>query len=97
MNSDPTLLVLASLAGGDKHGYAVMEDVERFAGVCLGPGTLYGAITRLEQRGLIRPLKSAGTRRQPYALTMAGRKQLEQQLSGLSQVVKTGLKRLRHA
>ncbi len=57
--SDPTLLVLASLAEGDKHGYAMMEDIQRFAGVRLGPGTLYGAITRLEQRGWIRPLKSA--------------------------------------
>ena len=48
--SDPVLLVLASLAEGDKHGYAMMEDIERFAQVRLGPGTLYGAITRLEQR-----------------------------------------------
>ncbi len=67
--SDPTLLVLASLAEGDKHGYAMMEDIERFAGVRLGPGTLYGAITRLEQRGWIRPLKAAEDRRQPYTLT----------------------------
>ena len=56
--SDPTLLVLASLAEGDKHGYAMMEDIERFAGVRLGPGTLYGAITRLEERGWIGPVKS---------------------------------------
>ena len=46
--SDPTLLVLASLADGDKHGYAMMVDIRGFAGVDLGPGTLYGAITRLE-------------------------------------------------
>ena len=44
---DPSLLILASLAGGDKHGYAMMEDIEAFAGARLGPGTLYGAITRL--------------------------------------------------
>jgi DNA-binding PadR family transcriptional regulator len=94
--SDPTLLVLASLAGGDKHGYAMMEDIQRFAGVRLGPGTLYGAITRLEQRGWIRSVKSPDDRRQPYALTSAGRQHLEQQLSGLSQVVRTGLRRLRH-
>jgi len=95
--SDPALLVLASLAGGDKHGYAMMEDIHRFAGVRLGPGTLYGAITRLEQRGWIRPLKSSDDRRQPYTLSAAGRQYLEEQLSGLSQVVRTGLKRLRHA
>ncbi|HTW67510.1 MAG TPA: helix-turn-helix transcriptional regulator [Bryobacteraceae bacterium] len=93
--SDPNLLVLASLAEGEKHGYAIMEDVERFAGVRLGPGTLYGAITRLEQRGWIRPVKSAADRRQPYGLTAEGRRHLEEQLSGLNKIVKTGLKRLR--
>jgi DNA-binding PadR family transcriptional regulator len=95
--SDPTLLVLASLADGDKHGYAMLEDIERFAAVRLGPGTLYGAITRLEQRGWIRPLKSAEDRRQPYTLTAHGRRHLEEQLSDLNQIVRTGLRRLRHA
>jgi DNA-binding PadR family transcriptional regulator len=95
--SDPTLLVLASLADGDKHGYAMMEDIQRFAGVRLGPGTLYGAITRLEERGWIRPLKSAADRRQPYTLSADGRRHLEEQLSELNQVVRTGLRRLRHA
>ena len=46
--TDPTILVLSSLAGGDKHGYSMMRYIEAFAGVRLGPGTLYGAITRLE-------------------------------------------------
>ena len=95
--SDPSLLVLASLADGDKHGYAMMDDIERFAGVRLGPGTLYGAITRLEQRGWIHPVKSAQDRRQPYTLTAEGRRCLEEQLSELNQIVRIGLKRLRHA
>jgi DNA-binding PadR family transcriptional regulator len=94
--SDPSLLILSSLAEGDKHGYAMMEDIERFAGVRLGPGTLYGAITRLEERGWIRPVPSED-RRQPYTLTSAGRAYLEEQLGGMEKVVKTGLKRLRHA
>jgi DNA-binding PadR family transcriptional regulator len=94
--SDPNLLILSSLADGDKHGYAMMEDIERFAGVRLGPGTLYGAITRLEERGWIRPVPS-DDRRQPYTLTSAGRAYLEEQLGGMEKVVKTGLKRLRHA
>ena len=94
--SDPALLVLASLANGDKHGYAMMEDVQRFANIRLGPGTLYGAITRLEQRGWIRPLKSRD-RRQPYSITPAGRQQLAAQLASLDKVVKTGLTRLRQA
>jgi DNA-binding PadR family transcriptional regulator len=91
--SDPALLVLASLADGERHGYAMMADIEDFAGVRLGPGTLYGAITRLEQRGLIRPVKSA-VRRQPYQLTAAGRRHLDRQLASLNKVVRTGLRRL---
>jgi DNA-binding PadR family transcriptional regulator len=95
--SDPNLLVLASLAEGDKHGYAIMEDIRQFAGLRVGPGTLYGAITRLEQRGWIRPVKSTDDRRQPYTLSADGRRYLEEQLSGLNQIVRTGLKRLKHA
>jgi DNA-binding PadR family transcriptional regulator len=94
--SDPTLLILASLADGDKHGYAMMTDIKAFANVELGPGTLYGAITRLEQRGLIRPV-AAADRRQPYRLTAAGRRHLEQELAGLEWVVRVGLRRLRQA
>lgn len=91
--TDPTLLVLASLAGGSKHGYAIMEDVKTFAGVRLGPGTLYGAITRLERKGWIRAVQSSD-RRQPYALSAAGRKHLNEQVAGLGQVVKIAVERL---
>ena len=94
--SDPSLLVLSSLADGDKHGYLIMQDVEAFAGVRMGPGTLYGAITRLEERGWIRPV-GPKDRRQPYAITAAGRDYLREQLAALQLVVKTGLARLKHA
>jgi len=94
--SDPTLLVLASLADGEKHGYAMMEDIAVFAGVRLGPGTLYGAITRLEERGWIRPVAS-DDRRQPYRLTAAGRTHLEEQLANLERVLSTASRRLRQA
>jgi DNA-binding PadR family transcriptional regulator len=94
--TDPTVLVLASLADGDKHGYAMMEDIERFAGVRLGPGTLYGAITRMDERGWIRAVAS-GDRRQPYAITALGRKHLEEQVNHLDQVLKTAQRRLKHA
>lgn len=92
--TDPTLLVLASLADGDKHGYAMMEDIQCFASVRLGPGTLYGAITRLEQRGWIRPIESED-RRRPYRITAAGKHYLEEQLAGLDRVVRVGRRRLR--
>ena len=94
--ADPTFLVLSSLADGDKHGYAMMDDIERFAGVRLGPGTLYGAITRLEQRGWIRPVDSAD-RRRPYRITAEGRRHLQEQLTSLGHLLKTGLRRLKDA
>lgn len=94
--SDPTLLVLASLADGDKHGYAMMTDIREFAGVDLGPGTLYGAITRLEERGFIRAMAS-DDRRQPYRLTAAGRSYLKDQLAELEPIVRTGTRRLKQA
>jgi DNA-binding PadR family transcriptional regulator len=94
--TDPTLLVLSSLADGDKHGYAMMEDIQQFAGVRLGPGTLYGAITRLEERGWIRPV-AAEDRRQPYTITALGRRHLEEQVSNLEALVKAAQRRLRHA
>jgi DNA-binding PadR family transcriptional regulator len=94
--TEPTLLVLASLADGDKHGYAMMDDIAAFAGVRLGPGTLYGAITRLEERGWIRGLDS-DDRRRPYRLTAEGRRHLQEELGALQQVVKAGLRRLRSA
>jgi DNA-binding PadR family transcriptional regulator len=90
------LLVLASLAEGDKHGYSMMEDIERFAGVKLGPGTLYGAITRLEENGWIAPVPSED-RRQPYTLTALGRKSLEEEAATLLSVAKTALKSLKNA
>lgn len=95
--TDPTLLVLASLAEDDKHGYAIMQDIETFAGVKLGPGTLYGAITRLEQRGWIKPVATKDDRRQPYRITASGREYLTEHLTNLNRVVKTGLSRLKEA
>jgi DNA-binding PadR family transcriptional regulator len=94
--TDPSLLILSSLAHGDKHGHAMILDIEDFAGVRLGPGTLYGAITRLEDRGLIRPLPSSD-RRQPYRITAEGRTYLRDELMGLAQLASTGLGRLRNA
>ena len=95
-NKDPILLVLSSLAGGDKHGYAMIADIEQFSGSKLGPGTLYGAITRLEQAGWIAPVDSED-RRQPYTLTMAGRQELEKEILGLENIAKTALFRLKNA
>src|SRR5260221_7933850 len=69
--ADAGLLILASLAAGPKHGYAMLEDIEEMAGVRMGPGTLYTTLARLQQRGWIEALPAEDTRR-PYRLTGAG-------------------------
>lgn len=91
--SDPALLILLSLAAGPKHGYAMMEDIEAVAGVELGPGTLYGAITRLEKRGLIEPLPPED-RRRPYRLTATGEATLQIQLASMADLARRGRQRL---
>ena len=91
--TDRGLLILTSLAQGPKHGYALMQDIEAFAGVRLSPGTLYGAITRLEEAGLIEPLEPAD-RRLPYRMTPAGVKALEDELSEHARITTIGMSRL---
>lgn len=92
-SSDPSLLIMTSLAEGPKHGYAITRDVQEIARVTLGPGTLYGAIARLEERGLIEPLE-ADDRRRPYRLTGAGAAVLREELSEQHHVAGVGLRRL---
>lgn len=94
--NDPPLLILTSLSSGSKHGHALLLDIESFAGVRLGPGTLYGAITRLEQRGLIEPL-GVDDRRRPYRITAAGSESLGAALADLRKLVNEGTSRLRAA
>lgn len=91
--SDPPLLVLASLASGPKHGHAMIEDIASLCGSRLGPGTLYGAIARLEAQGWIEPL-SPEDRRRPYRITPEGVQVLRAKLATLQQFSKAGLKRL---
>jgi DNA-binding PadR family transcriptional regulator len=91
--ADPAVLILSSLAGGDKHGYALVKDIAEFADVRLGPGTLYGALSRLEQRGLIEAL-AAEDRRRPYRITPRGVATLRAYLQHARAVVDVGLVRL---
>jgi len=91
--TEPVVLVLTSLAEGPKHGYALAKDIEAFAGIKLGPGTLYGALSRLEDRGWIEALP-ADDRRRPYQITSAGAEHLSAHLKTARQVAATGLRRL---
>jgi DNA-binding PadR family transcriptional regulator len=91
--AEPALLILVSLSDGPKHGYAIMTDVEAGTGRPMGPGTLYAALARLEERGLIEAL-SPVDRRRPYRLTAVGAKVVAEQLRDLAAFAEVGLKRL---
>jgi DNA-binding PadR family transcriptional regulator len=91
--NDPSMLIMTSLASGPKHGYALLQDIEGFAGVRLGPGTLYGAIGRLEEKGLIDALGAEG-RRRPYRLSAAGATALQAALAEWDAIVRVGTARL---
>ena len=90
---EPSLLVLVSLSSGPKHGYAIQTDVAAFAGMQLGPGTLYAILPRLERMGLIAALAS-DDRRRPYRLTGEGAAHLRAELDRQSGIARVGLDRL---
>lgn len=92
--ADPGLLVLGSLSDGEKHGYAIAEDIERRTGRRPGPGTLYGAIARLEQEGLIVALDEE-ERRRPYRLSGEGARVLQRELDSMRSFAADGLRGLR--
>jgi DNA-binding PadR family transcriptional regulator len=89
--------ILLSLAGGEQHGYGIMQDVlDRTTGkVRLWPATLYGSIKRLIERGLIeesdeRPAPELDdARRRYYRLTVLGRRVLDAECERLEELVRT--------
>ncbi len=90
---EATVLILVSLAGGAKHGYALIQDIKELSGVELGPGTLYGALDRLERLGLIEALP-ADDRRHPYRITAPGAAALREHLDAVERVSAAGRLRL---
>lgn len=90
--TEQALLVLASLAAGQKHGYAIARDIRALTGIAIGPGTLYVVIARLERQGWVRRLPAEG-RRQPYALTEAGAEALRAESSHLQSFAETLIRR----
>jgi DNA-binding PadR family transcriptional regulator len=80
--TEPAVLVLLAVASETRHGYAIQQEIERRTELRLGPGTLYGAIARLEEAGLIAAVATS-ERRRPYRITAAGRRALARHLDEL--------------
>lgn len=91
--SAEALLILISLADGAKHGYAIQQDITRLSGRRLGPGSLYGAIARLETAGYIAAAEAEGPRR-PYSLTASGARALTNEVESLQRVTRAAKHRL---
>lgn len=91
---EPAHLILLSLSTGPKHGYAMTQDIYEETGIKLGPGTLYGAITKLAEQGLIKPVADSNDRRRPYMITAQGKTALESYVASWSQVMALGKRRL---
>jgi DNA-binding PadR family transcriptional regulator len=87
-------LILTSLADGEKHGYALTQDVVDFSGVRIAPGSLYEALARLESQALIEPVASSD-RKRPYRLTAAGASVLDEYLSAQERLASVARRRLR--
>ncbi len=96
-----TLHILLSLAGEDRHGYGIMQEVARQSEgkYKLGPGTLYDNLQRLMDQGIVEEAKRrpAGEdpRRRYYRLTPVGRAVLVSEISRLEEVVHEAKLRLR--
>ena len=90
--SVPVFQILLSLVDQDLHGYALIKDIEaRTAGeVCLTASTLYGAVARLLEGGLVEELAADGQspRRRTYRLTRAGRRLLEREAERLARATR---------
>jgi len=93
-SSDRGILILTSLVGSPKHGYALIKDIEDFAGVKLGAGTLYGALAKLESDGLVVTQETGDGRRRPYEITAAGRDHLRTRLTEARRIAELGLRRI---
>lgn len=97
-SNDAQLLVLTVLANGERHGYAINTAIEELTGSRLGPGSLYGALARLEARQLIEAAgepADPGDRQRTVHITAAGRDALRVQLEQLARVTQAGLQALR--
>ncbi|MFF7333990.1 PadR family transcriptional regulator [Streptomyces sp. NPDC090306] len=95
----PALLILTALADAPRHGYGLIQEIAALSdgSVRMRTGTLYGALDRLQQQGLIRPEREEvvdGRARRFYALTEEGREALAAEAARLRTVVAEAERRL---
>lgn len=96
---EPTLLLLTALADAPRHGYALIQEISEISGgrVKMRTGTLYGALDRLLQQGLIEVAAEEivdGRARRTYALTRSGRTALATEAERLRTVAAEAERRL---
>ncbi len=97
---EPTFLILAALAGGDLHGYGIIKEVESLSDgrLRLSPGTLYGALDRLKNDGLVEITgeeRVEGRLRRYYRLTDDGASTLQQEIDRQERVTAIAREKLR--
>ena len=92
--TETTFYILLSMASGPKHGYAILKDIQGLSGgrITITTGTLYGAIKRLVEQGLIEHIESAyqdtdGRIRKEYQLTHLGRRIIDAEFHRLKHLV----------
>ena len=91
--------VLLSLTGGERHGYAILKDVQlQSSDVTVGPGTIYGTLQRLMEAGWVEetdpPAASVDERRRYYRLTRDGRQALRVEIDRLDALVRVARGRI---
>lgn len=97
--SEPVFLILTSLAEHPRHGYALMQDIQRISDgrVMLSTGTLYGALRRLLEDGWIERFEQNDTSRekQAYRLSAAGRRVLQTEMERMRYLARAASARLK--
>jgi DNA-binding PadR family transcriptional regulator len=95
------LHILLALADGEKHGYAIMSEVEVVTegSVTMGPGTLYGTVKRMLNAGLVEETDERpdpeldDERRRYYRLTGLGERVLDAEVARMEQLARTATAR----
>jgi PadR family transcriptional regulator PadR len=99
---EPTFMVLAALANGPKHGYALIKETDELSHgrVHLKVGTLYAALDRLQEEGLVTTSGEEivdGRHRRYFSLTESGSSELEAEIVRMEQNAHEARLRIRHA